>query len=123
MELPQGLSVGKGFVRFAPHDIVVLREGITLISCAIAFCREQNHRRLLVNVIDLTGFGPPTVGERYWIAQEWARMGAGHIVIAIVARPEFIHPEKLGVFVASQAGLNGDVFTAESEAMEWLMSQ
>jgi hypothetical protein len=123
MELPDELRVEKGYVRYAPRGSVALSTGTTMVSCAIAFCREHRHRRLLVNAVNLTGFDPPSLGDRYRIALEWAKAGAGQVVLAVVARPEFIHTEKFGVFVALRSGLRGDIFTTEPEAREWLLRQ
>jgi hypothetical protein len=43
--------------------------------------------------------------------------------VALVARPEHIHPEKFGVKVASDRGMRGNVFTSEHDALEWLLAE
>jgi len=39
----------------------------------------------------------------------------------MVARPEFIDPQRFGVIAAANAGLRADVFSSESEAVSWLL--
>ncbi len=123
MEMPYELRVEQGYVRYAPRGFVALSDGITMVSCAITFCREHHHRRLLVNAVALAGFEPPTLGERYRIAEEWAKAGAGQVALAVVTRPDYIHPQKFGVFVALRSGLRSDIFSSEPDALEWLLRQ
>ena len=40
--------------------------------------------------------------------------------VALIARPELIDPQKIGVLMYQNRGGNGDVFTNESEALAWL---
>ena len=40
--------------------------------------------------------------------------------VAIVAPPEMIDPEKIGVTVATNIGFVSEVFTSEEEALTWL---
>ena len=41
----------------------------------------------------------------------------------MVARPELIDPEKIGVLMAQNRGASGDVFTTEAAALAWLDAQ
>jgi hypothetical protein len=43
--------------------------------------------------------------------------------MAIVAREEIIDPQKFGVLVARNAGLNAEVSVSLSEALAWLLAQ
>ena len=43
------------------------------------------------------------------------------VVVAMVVQPGFIDPQRFGVIAAANAGLKGDVFTSESEAVSWLL--
>ena len=56
------------------------------------------------------------------MVEEWAQAAKGMVVAAIVAHPEYIHPEKWGVKVAADFGLTVDVFTSEIDALKWLSS-
>jgi hypothetical protein len=40
--------------------------------------------------------------------------------VALVARPELIDPQKIGVLMAQNRGVLGDVFTNEADALLWL---
>jgi hypothetical protein len=121
--MPESLSVEQRFVRFAPCGYMELGEAVTLIGCVLAYCREQHQRRLLVDATNLYGFGPPTIGERYRIALQWARIADSEVIAAMVARPELIHPEQVIVYVAAREGFRCGAFTEESAAVEWLLSQ
>jgi hypothetical protein len=43
------------------------------------------------------------------------------VQLSLVVRPEMIDPEKFGITVARNAGMNADVFPAEPEALAWLL--
>ena len=51
--------------------------------------------------------------------REWARAAGGAVRLAMVARPEMIDPQKFGVTVAANIGLNADVSTSDEEALHW----
>ena len=123
MEAPEHLEIAGEFARFFPRGHVSLQEAVARVSHAIAYSRDRKIRRLLVNVTELTGFDPPSLSARYWLIQEWARESGGVVAVAMVARAEYIDPEKFGVVVAAVAGLRGDVFVSESEALGWLLSE
>jgi hypothetical protein len=116
------LKIEKDFVRFAPQGYASLEEGVTMVSCVLVFCRERHYRCLLVDATKLYGFAPPTVGERYRMALQWARDAGEAVVLAMITRPEFMHPERLIGVVASSEGLRFHGFTVESEAIEWLLT-
>jgi hypothetical protein len=54
------------------------------------------------------------------MVEQWARESSSMVVAAMVASPEYIHPQKFGVRVAADLGLVADVFTSESDALRWL---
>ena len=64
----------------------------------------------------------PTLSERYFIADSWARAARGAIRMAMVLRPEFIDPQKFGVTVALNRRFIVDVFVLEKPALAWLGS-
>ena len=51
-----------------------------------------------------------------------AEEAKGGVRLAMVARAEMIHPQKLGVIVALSRGLVSNIFTSEVEARAWLAS-
>lgn len=123
MASPVRLEIAGDFARFSPRGSVSLVEAVELITEAIAFCRVQAIRRLLVDSTGLTGFASPTLVDRFLMAQDWAQEAKGTVIVAMIAQAEHIHPRKFGVMVAADAGLVGDVFSSEREAVEWLLSQ
>jgi hypothetical protein len=120
-QMPKYLMIEDGFARFCPAAEVSLQEAISLVGDAIEFCRADEIVKLLVDIRQLTGFPPPTIGQRFWFIREWAERSGGAVIIAMVARPEFIDPEKIGITIARNAGLLSDVFTSETEALDWLL--
>ena len=75
-----------------------------------------------MNASGLTGFAPPNLGERYFIADNWARVARGAVRMAFVLRPEYIDPQKFGVTVALNRRFIVDVFELEAPALAWLGS-
>jgi hypothetical protein len=103
--------------------VVSLVEAVELVTHAIGFCRDKKIPRLLVNVTGLTEFSTPNLVDRYLMVEEWAREAQGIVIVAMVAAPELIDPEKFGVKVAADHGMTGEVFTSEREALEWLLTE
>lgn len=108
---------------FRPVGETALQEATRLVTQAITFAREHQVQRLLVNLIGLTGYASPTLAERYFISREWATAARGRLRVAIVVPLEIIDPEKFGIVVARNVGMDADVFTTESEALPWLRSE
>ena len=96
------------------------RQAVHLITEAIACCRDRRTNRLLIVTTGLAGVSIPTLVDRFLMVEEWARESNGVVVVALVASPEYIHPQKFGVRVAADFGLVSDVFTSESDALTWL---
>jgi hypothetical protein len=111
---------GRGF--FRPVGSMSLEAAAELITVALAYARAQGIKELLVNATGLTGFPSPSLSERYFIVDNWARVVRGAVRVAMVLRPEYIDPQKFGVTVAINRRLVGDVFEAEGPALAWLAS-
>jgi hypothetical protein len=120
MTKPEHFEVVEGRGVFRPIGEITQAEGVRLITSAIIYSREQELHQLLVVTTGFTGLAPSSIAERYFFVREWAAAAGPHLRIAMVARPELIDPEKFGVTVAANAGLIGDVFTSEHEALAWL---
>jgi len=94
-----------------------------LVTVALAHARAHGIKELLVNATGLTGFPPPSLSERYFIVENWARVARGAVRVAMVLRPEYIDPNKFGVTVAFNRRLIADVFEVEGPALAWLASR
>ena len=119
-ELPKHLSLKESYAVYRPTAEVILAEAVKMVDRAIAYCRENAIAGLLLDIRGLSGFGPPSVFDRFSFSRQWAETGAGHVVVATIAPAEMIDPDKIGVTVAVNRGLESEVFTSESEAVEWL---
>jgi hypothetical protein len=114
------LEVRDGVCEFRPRGESSLVEAVELITRAIAYCRDRRIDKLLVVTTGLVGVSIPTLVDRFLMVEEWAEAAKGTVIGAIVASPEYIHPEKFGIRVAADLGLVADVFTSEAEALRWL---
>ena len=122
MHMLDHMEVGEGICQFRPCGECSLVDAVDLITGAIAYCRDQSIDKLLVDVTGLVGVAIPSLVDRFLMVEEWAREGKGVVVVAMVARAEYIHPKKFGVKVAADFGLVLDVYTSETDAFRWLSS-
>jgi len=122
MHMLDHLEVGEGICQFRPCGECSLVDAVDLITGAIAYCRDQSIDKVLVDVTGLAGVAIPSLVDRFLMVEEWAREGKGVVVVAMVARAEYIHPKKFGVKVAADFGLVLDVYTSETDAIRCLSS-
>lgn len=120
MTAPVQLERRDDLAVFQPIGAVELDEAAALVTAAITAARQQAIRKLLIVGTGLAGFDSPGLGSRYLFVHEWARAAEGLVRVALVLKPELIDREKFGVLVALNAGFACDVFTTETEALEWL---
>ncbi|MES2464086.1 MAG: hypothetical protein V4671_26230, partial [Armatimonadota bacterium] len=95
---------------FHPTGEVTLAEAVELVTQAIVLTRTQEIRKLFVSTLGLTGFPVPTLAERFFLIGEWAEASRGMVRVAMVARPEIIDPEKIGVLMGNNRGFNAEIF-------------
>lgn len=111
--------VGKrGFYR--PIGIVTFEQAVDMVADAMVYSRSLSLTDFMANLNGLTGFAPPSTFGRYALAVKWAESAGGNLRVALVVRPELIDPQKIGVLMAQNRGVNGDVFTTEPAALAWL---
>lgn len=123
MQLPPDLEIADGYWQCRPRGRFTLVDAVQFVSRAIAYCRDQKTRRLVVDLTGTIGIAIPTPADRYWLAQEWADESKGNVILAVVAWPEYLDPKGFGVTAAADAGLTVAVFTSRSTALEWLSAQ
>lgn len=115
------IEIRDGCAYYRPTGEVTLTQATQLCDQAIAFARERRVPKLFINATGLSGFPSPTLPERYFLARQWAATGLGRVQLSLVVRREMIDPEKFGILVARNAGMNADVFCDEGEALDWLL--
>jgi hypothetical protein len=108
----------RGF--FRPVGIVSFDQAVEIVAEGMRHARSLELSDLLVNTTALSGFPTPDVFARYSLASKWAESAGAAMRVAVVARPELIDPQKIGVLMAQNRGVNGDVFSTESAAIAWL---
>jgi hypothetical protein len=97
-------------------------EVVQRITQAIADCRARGVPKLLICTDQLIGLPSPSLSARHQMIREWAAASGGAVTIALVARPEYIDPERFGVVTAANFGMRGNVFDSEADAVAWLRS-
>jgi hypothetical protein len=123
MSEPEKITMAEDCACYRPTGRVSLEEAIELVDRAVLFAQERRIPKLLINTTGLTGFPPPSLPQRYFSVRRFANSSQGVVQLALVVQAEMIDPEKFGVLVACNAGMNADVFGAEPEAMAWLLGQ
>jgi len=117
---PEHFLVEDAHARYRPVASVSFDRAVAMVRAAIAAARRHRVRDLLVDTTALTGFASPETFERFLAVVGWATEARGSLRLAMVARSEMIHPQKLGVLVAAKRDLVSDIFTTEAEARAWL---
>ncbi len=107
---------------YRPAGQVMLSEAIDLISMGIAYARDNQVEKILVDSTQLTGFGPLSTSARFWMAERFVSAAKSVVKVALLARTEMIDPERFGVTVAQNLGMQANVFDSEADALEWLLS-
>jgi hypothetical protein len=108
---------------YRPVGNVTFERGVAMVAESLAVTRSLGLADILVNTTGLTGFPSPSIFARHAFAVKWAEiMGGSGIRIAVVARPEIIDPDKIGMVMAQNRGVSADAFTTELAALAWLDS-
>ena len=91
-----------------------------LVASTLAEAYRQRHDRLLIVASELRGVDPPGIAARHQMMREWAHAAQAWVRCALVVRPEYIDPERYGVFAARSFGFIANVFDNEADAIAWL---
>jgi hypothetical protein len=113
--------MAEGYACYRPVGKVSLQEALHLMTKAIAYAREKNVKRLLVNCTLLTGWDLPSTWDRFNMAEQFAQEARASLIAVMVTTDERIDPRRFGVTVARNRGLFSNVFTTEAEAIAWLL--
>ena len=118
--VPSGLELVDGIGVFRPVSDCSLQVAVARVAAAFVEARLRGIDRLLVDIRGFTGFGPPTLSERHWMVRQFATAGEGRVRSVMLARPEYLDPERFGVIAAANVGMVTNSFSDEVEAMNWL---
>jgi hypothetical protein len=121
IDIVHSMEVADGVCRVRPRGELTFVDTVDLISRLIGYCRERKIEGLLFNATGLVGVSIPNLVDRFLMAEEWAQKAQSMVSVVLVVHAEYIHPEKFGVKAARDLGLMLDVYTSETEALEWLM--
>lgn len=105
---------------YRPVGKVSFEQAVDLVAAAMKAARAAGCVDMLANVCGLSGFASPTTINRYAMAQRWAENSGTQLRVAMVVRPEHMDPQKIGVLMAQNRGVSGDVFLNEVSALAWL---
>lgn len=97
-----------------------LVDAVDFVRRNIDLCRAERIRKLLVNVVGVTGIPQPTIVDRFLAAEDWAQAASGGVCVALVIDGAYIHPQKFGVKAAGHFGLVSEVYANEADALAWL---
>jgi hypothetical protein len=120
MAAPENFEIVGSRGIYRPVGAVTFEQAVEMVAAAMSYARERGLTDLLASTHGLTGFQPPSTFARYALAVKWAEAAAGSLRVALVARPELIDSQKIGVLMAQNRGVNGDVFAHEADALAWL---
>ena len=108
----------RGFHRLTGE--MTLERAVEQVAQALSRARQLELEDFLVNATALGGFDTPGVFERYAMFTRWVQCAGMSLRIAFVVRSSFIDHQKIGVLIAQNRGLTGEVFADEASALKWL---
>jgi hypothetical protein len=119
---PENFEAREGYATYAPAGVVPLDQAVNMVTAAITYARKQGIKHLLIDARQLRGIRRPSLAERYWIAQEWAREADRLVSLAVILEPHLFDSDRFGVVVAWNLGMRADAFTDVPQALTWLLS-
>jgi len=118
---PEFLSLEGNYASYRLSGRFTFDQTVALIDEALIFCCDNGIHNLLVDITAVTGFPPPTTIQRFTFATRWAKTAGGRVTLSMLAPSEMIDPDRIGVTMANNRGLQSNVFTAEPDAVSWLL--
>jgi hypothetical protein len=109
----------RGYYR--PVGDVTFERAVAMVADAMVYARRNGMTELLANVRGLRApYANLTIFDRYAMAVRWADSAGTEMRVVLVTRPEMMDPDKIGLLMAQNRGVTGEVFTDEAEALAWL---
>ncbi len=120
MNAESGLEFLDRRAYYRPSGAASAGELADMITAALQSACAAAMSDALVNVAEVFGFESPGPAFRRWAVRRWAATVRGQLRVAVVARREHICPEKTGLLVAAEEGLQATIFETEPDAIAWL---
>lgn len=120
MNQPENIEIVGKRAFYRPVATTTFERAVELTGEAMRYARSQGCVEMLANLTGLTGFPSPSTIDRYSMAVKWAESAGSALRVAMVVRHEVMDPQKVGVLMAQNRGVNGDIFLTEIEALRWL---
>ena len=112
-----------GYACYRPAGQVTFEEASAMVRRAIAFARDHQVRKLLVDGTNLRGIKKPDTYDRFQMAEQWAAVAKSSVIVGLVVKAELIDERRFGMTVARNRAFLANVFTSEAEALSWLLAQ
>jgi hypothetical protein len=119
VDAPAGFTIEGNRGYFRPQGEVTLAEAIRVLVGAVEYAKTIQLPELLLDGMRLTGYTQPSVIDRYQFGSSIANIAAGTTRIAVVLPANIIDPNHFGTLVATNRGLETEVFPTEAEALAW----
>lgn len=116
---PSGFEPASRRALFRPAGSASAGELAHMIADALSSALDAGLRDAVVDIREMTGFESPGPAFRRWAVTLWAETVRGRLRVALVARAEHLCPERTGLIVAAQEGLDAEVFLDEADAVGW----
>ena len=122
MHTPESFQVANGYASFCPERQCTFQESVDLTCAAIEFARDNQIGLLLVDTTRLTGFGAPSILQRFYLGERIAETAMSMVKVAMVTKPEMIEDRQFTVTVARNRGMITEPFDSEGEAVSGLFN-
>jgi hypothetical protein len=114
-------EVNEGYATFRPEGPITVADLLSLWQEALKVCRENAVTRLLIDHRKTTHASLTTV-DRFRFSEGLAAFWDREIRLVLLCRPDQIDPERIGVVVAANRGLQVSVVDSEAEALRHLLA-
>jgi len=116
------MLICKDHARFELKGPMTFQEAVLRLKLAVEAARKKRIAKLLIDVREIEKIDVPGIGQRYWLVTEMESSAQGAVKIVMIARPEFIDHEKVGVTIAANRNLDMNIFATEADALAWLLA-
>jgi hypothetical protein len=94
-------------------------EALQQVESIAEHCKRTKNNKLLIDITRLDA--KVSLVDRFFAGERLSIFARNGIKVAVVARPEQVDPQKFGILVARNRGVNVDGFSDFQAAEEWLL--